>query len=71
MKFVNVSNAKAILTALVAEVEETGLPVAITRNGVPVAILRRVRQEEFYLAEESPIKTTKGGKLRGARKGCL
>ena len=72
MKFVNVSNAKAILTALVAEVEQSGNPVAITRNGIPVAILRRVRPEEFRLVEEPPIdKSAKGGKPRGSRKRSL
>lgn len=67
-----VSNAKAILTALVTEVEEKDVPVAITRNGVPVAILRKVRPEEFHLAEEPPIKeSVKGGKTRGSRKRSL
>ena len=67
MKFMTVTKAKLTLTALVAEVEETGEPVAITKNGIPVVILRRVRQEEFRLVEEPPQKTTKGGKLRGTR----
>ena len=72
MKFVNVSNAKAILTALVAEVEQSGNPVVITRNGIPVAILRKVRPEEFRLVEEPPVKESmKGGKPRGSRKRSL
>ncbi len=67
-----VTSAKAVLTALVTEVEETGEPVAITKNGIPVVILRKVRQEEFHLGEEPPIrKAEKGGKPRGARKGHL
>ena len=70
MKFVNVSNAKAILTALVTEVEKTGIPVCITRNGIPAVILRKVREEEIGLvAEEPPVR--KGGKPRGSRKGRL
>jgi len=65
-----VTNAKAILTALVAEVEETGLPVAITRNGIPVAILRKVRKGEIGLvANEPPL--GKEEKQRGTRKGRL
>lgn len=70
MKFVNVSNAKAILTALVAEVEETGIPVCITRNGIPAVILRKVREGEIGLVAEEPL-VGKGGKPRGSRKGCL
>jgi prevent-host-death family protein len=70
VKFVNVSNAKAILTALVTEVEKTGIPVCITRNGIPAVILRKVREEEIGLvAEEPPVR--KGGKPRGSRKGRL
>ena len=70
MKFVNVSNAKAILTALVTEVEKTGIPVCITRNGIPAVILRKVREDEIGLvAEEPPV--GKGGKPRGSRKGRL
>ena len=70
MKFVNVSNAKAILTALVTEVEKTGIPVCITRNGIPAVILRKVREDEIGLvAEEPPVR--KGGKPRGSRKGRL
>jgi len=62
-----VTNAKAVLTALVAEVEETGVPVAITKNGIPVVILRKVRPGEIRLVEEDPPvgKPPKGGKLRG------
>lgn len=70
MKFVNVSHAKAVLTALVMEVERTGVPVCITRNGIPAVILRKVREDEIGLvAEEPPVR--KGGKPRGSRKGRL
>ena len=70
MKFVNVSHAKAVLTALVMEVERTGVPVCITRNGIPAVILRKVREDEIGLvAEEPPVR--KGGKQRGSRKGRL
>ena len=70
MKFVNVSHAKAVLTALVMEVERTGVPVCITRNGIPAVILRKVREDEIGLvAEEPPV--GKGGKPRGSRKGRL
>lgn len=72
LKFMTVTNAKATLTALVAEVETTGEPVAITKNGIPVVILRKVRQEEFLLLEEPPIKKfEKGGKPSGTRKRDL
>jgi len=59
----------AFLTALVTEVETTGVPVAITKNGIPVVILRKVRPGEIRLAEEeSPVeKPSKGGKPRGPR----
>ncbi len=72
MRFVTVTNAKAILTALVAQVEETGVPVAITKNGIPVVILRKVRAEEFRLLEEPDIKKpAERRKPRGSRKGHL
>ena len=73
MKFTTVTKAKAVLTALVAEVEETGTPVAITKNGIPVVILRKVRPGEIGLVrEEPPIrKSAKGGEARGARKRRL
>ena len=72
MRFMTVTNAKAVLTALVAEVESMGVPVAITKNGIPVVILRKVRQEEFLLREEPPIKkSAKGGKPSGTRKRRL
>ena len=70
MRFMTVTNAKAILTALVAEVEETGVPLCITRNGIPAVILRKVRKGEIGLvAKEPPV--GKGGKPRGSRKGRL
>ena len=70
MRFVNVSNAKAILTALVAEVEKTGETLCITRNGIPAVILRKVREGEIGLVlEEPPV--GKGEKPRGTRKGRL
>ena len=64
MRFMTVTNAKAILTALVTEVEKTGVPVGITKNGIPVVILRKVREGEILLAEEEP-RVGKGGKPRG------
>jgi len=65
-----VTNAKLTLTALVMEVEKTGIPVCITRNGIPAVILRKVREGEIGLvAEEPPIR--KGGKTSGARKRNL
>ena len=65
-----VTNAKLTLTALVMEVERTGIPVCITRNGIPAVILRKVREDEIGLvAEEPPVR--KGGKPRGSRKGRL
>ena len=36
-----VTNAKLTLTALVMEVERTGIPVCVTRNGIPTVILRK------------------------------
>ena len=70
MRFINVTNAKLTLTALVMEVERTGVPVCITRNGIPAVILRKVREDEIGLvAEEPPVR--KGGKPRGSRKGRL
>jgi PHD/YefM family antitoxin component YafN of YafNO toxin-antitoxin module len=68
VRFMTVTNAKAILTALVAEVEETGVPLCITRNGIPAVILRKVREGEILLAgEETPTgaETTKRRKPRG------
>jgi len=70
VRFINVTNAKLTLTALVMEVERTGVPVCITRNGIPAVILRKVREDEIGLvAEETPVR--KGGKPRGSRKGRL
>ena len=70
MRFINVADAKLPLTALVMEVERTGVPVCITRNGIPAVILRKVREDEIGLvAEELPVR--KGGKPRGSRKGRL
>ena len=68
-----VTKAKAVLTALVAEVEESGVPVAITKNGIPVVILRKVRAGEIGLVEKEPPleKSMKGGGLRGTRKRRL
>ena len=68
MKFMTVTNAKAILTALVAEVEKSGVPLCITRNGIPAVVLRKVREGEIILAgEETPTgeETTKRRKPRG------
>ena len=67
MRFMTVTNAKAILTALVAEVEKTGVPLCITRNGIPAVVLRKVREGEILLAEEvtPPEDTTKRRKPRG------
>ena len=68
MKFMTVTNAKAILTALVAEVEVSGVPLCITRNGIPAVILRKVREGEILLAEEETpagAETTKRRKPRG------
>ena len=68
MRFMTVTNAKAILTALVAEVERTGVPLCITRNGIPAVVLRKVREGEILLAgEETPPEgeTTKRRKPRG------
>jgi len=56
-----VTNAKAILTALVAEVEETGVPLCITRNGIPAVVLRKVREGEILLRGKKP---RQGQKLR-------
>ena len=65
-----VTDAKLTLTALVMEVEKTGIPVCITRNGIPTVILRKVREGEIGLVtKEPPI--GKGGKSRGTRKGNL
>ena len=70
MRFMTVTNAKLTLTALVMEVEKTGIPVCITRNGIPAVILRKVREGEIGLvAKEPPV--GKGGKPRGSRKGRL
>ena len=63
-----VTNAKLTLTALVMEVERTGIPVCITRNGIPAVVLRKVREGEILLAgEETPTgaETTKRRKPRG------
>jgi prevent-host-death family protein len=63
-----VTNAKAILTALVAEVEKTGVPLCITRNGIPAVVLRKVREGEILLAGEETQpgeETTKRRKPRG------
>ena len=52
-----VTKAKLTLTALVMEVEKTGIPVCITRNGIPAVILRKVREGEIGLvADEPPIR---------------
>jgi len=70
LKFLTVTKAKAILTALVMEVEKTGIPVCITRNGIPAVILRKVREGEIGLVVEEP-QAGKGENLRGSRKGRL
>ena len=70
MRFMTVTNAKLTLTALVAEVQRTGDPVAITKNGIPVVILRKVREGEIGLVEEEPP-VGKGGKPRGTRQGRI
>jgi len=70
VKFMTVTDAKATLTALVAEVEKTGIPVCITRKGIPAVILRQVREGEIGLVVEEPP-FGKGGKPSGSRKGRL
>jgi antitoxin (DNA-binding transcriptional repressor) of toxin-antitoxin stability system len=40
---VNIYEAKTRLSAIIAEIEETGQPVLICRNGKPVAELRRAQ----------------------------
>jgi|GEM_PF-711296 len=70
VRFMTVTNAKLTLTALVAEVERTGEPVAVTKNGIPVVIIRKVREGEIGLVGEEPP-VGKGGKPHGTRKRHL
>jgi prevent-host-death family protein len=43
-KTITSTEAKATLNALLAEVERTGAPVAITTHGRPVAVLMPIRE---------------------------
>ncbi len=52
LRFVTVTELKALATAIVTEVEKTKRAVVITRNGKPVCILQPVKEQEFNYAPE-------------------
>lgn len=56
MKFITVSELRADAPKIVAELEETGEEVVVTKKGKPVAILQRADQERFMLKPEDKEK---------------
>jgi prevent-host-death family protein len=54
MKTVTSSEAKAKLSALLAEVERTGMSVTITSRGTPVAVLAPVHPRQRSVGQLPP-----------------
>ena len=49
MKFITISELRASASHIVAEVEESGEVVIVTKNGKPVVLMRPVSEDEFEL----------------------
>lgn len=60
MKFITVTELRQGATKIVAEIEATKEPVAVTKNGKPVVLMQFVTDEAFGLTEKR-----KGGKGHG------
>jgi prevent-host-death family protein len=55
MKTVTSTEAKAKLSALLAEVEQTGMSVTITNHGTPVAVLAPVHPRQQSVGQHPPL----------------
>jgi PHD/YefM family antitoxin component YafN of YafNO toxin-antitoxin module len=51
MKFVTVTELRQGATKIVAEIEASREPVAVTKNGKPVVLMQFVTEESFGLKE--------------------
>ena len=49
MKFITVSELRNKATQIVAEIEDTGEEVIVTKNGKPVVLMRFITDEVFSL----------------------
>jgi prevent-host-death family protein len=62
MRFITVSELRANATRIVADVENGGEEVIITKNGKPVVLIRSVSSDEFAL---KPGREAQHGKDQG------